>query len=70
MLSFAGFEGAATLGEETGNPKRTVPVAVLGTVALTGTFYVFAPYVRVVGFGIGNINPRAAEGAPLNALAL
>jgi amino acid transporter len=70
VLSFAGFEGAATLGEETGDPHRAVPVAVLGTVILAGIFYVFASYVQVVGFGLSNMKALAADSAPLNTLAL
>ena len=36
ILSFAGFEGAATLGEETINPRRNIPIALLGTVLVHG----------------------------------
>jgi amino acid transporter len=32
FLSFAGFEGAATLGEETRNPRRNIPLAILAAV--------------------------------------
>ncbi len=70
VLSFAGFEGAATLGEETGDPNRSIPIAVLGTVLLAGAFYVFASYVQVVGFGLGNMKALAGDSAPLNTLAL
>ncbi len=70
VLSFAGFEGAATLGEETGNPNRAIPIAVLGTVILAGAFYVFASYVQVMGFGLGNMKALATDSAPLNTLAL
>jgi amino acid transporter len=70
VLSFAGFEGAATLGEETGDPIRSIPIAVLGTVILAGAFYVFASYVQVVGFGLGNMKALASDSAPLNTLAL
>src|SRR5947208_3383000 len=31
FLSFAGFEAASTLGEETKNPRRDIPRAILGT---------------------------------------
>src|SRR5205823_5496573 len=34
FLSFAGFEAASTLGEETKEPKRAIPRAILGTSAL------------------------------------
>jgi amino acid transporter len=70
VLSFAGFEGAATLGEETGDPNRAIPIAVLGTVILAGVFYVFASYVQVMGFGLGHLKALASDSAPLNTLAL
>ena len=70
VLSFAGFEGAATLGEETGNPNRAIPIAVLGTVLLAGVFYIFASYIQVIGFGLGNMVALAKDSAPLNTLAL
>jgi amino acid transporter len=34
VLSFAGFEGTATLGEEVRNPLRNIPIAIVGTVIL------------------------------------
>ncbi|MEY4376521.1 MAG: hypothetical protein RJB26_1071 [Pseudomonadota bacterium] len=70
VLSFAGFEGAATLAEETRQPERAIPVAVLGTVVLAGVFYVFAAYVQVVGFGLDHLQELAHDAAPLDTLAL
>lgn len=70
VLSFAGFEGATTLGEETSRPHRDIPVAVLGTVLLAGAFFVLIAYVQVVGFGVDKIADLAASDAPLNALAV
>lgn len=70
VLSFAGFEGATTLGEETRHPYRDIPIAVVGTVVLAGLFYVFVAYVQVVGFGLDHVDALAASGAPLNALAV
>lgn len=54
FLSFAGFEGAATLGEETNNPQRDVPRAIWGTVLFGGAFYVVVTAVEVMGLGTGN----------------
>ena len=70
VLSFAGFEAATTLGEEMAEPRRSIPIAVLGTVLVAGVFFVFASYVQVVGFGLGNMAALAADSAPLNTLAL
>lgn len=70
ILCFAGFEGAATLGEETINPRRNIPIALLGTVLGSGVFFVFVAYCEVVGFGMSGIKDLAKSAAPLNDLAL
>jgi amino acid transporter len=70
ILSFAGFEGAATLGEETLNPRRNIPLALLGTVLGSGVFFVLVAYCEVVGFGPNGIKDLAGSEAPLNDLAL
>jgi len=53
LLSSAGFEGAATLGEEAANPKRVIPRALISTVVITSAFYVFVTTVAVWAFGVG-----------------
>ncbi|HEY4972834.1 MAG TPA: APC family permease [Steroidobacteraceae bacterium] len=69
MLSFAGFEGAATLGEETINPRRAIPVALLGSVILCAAFFVFVSYCEVVGFGPNGMHELANSEAPLDMLS-
>jgi len=51
FLSFAGFEAAATLGEETTHPRRDIPRAILGTAIFGGLYFVFVTWVEVMGFG-------------------
>jgi amino acid transporter len=70
ILSFAGFEGAATLGEETHNPRRNIPIALLATVLGSGIFFVFVAYCEVIGFGPGGVKELGSSQAPLNDLAL
>lgn len=70
ILSFAGFEGAATLGEETHNPRRNIPIALLVTVLGSGLFFVFVAYCEVIGFGPGGMKALGSSEAPLNDLAL
>lgn len=70
VLSFGGFEAAATLGEETTNPHRNIPIAILGTLLLAGALYVFISYAQVVGFGLDNAAALAADPAPLDTLAV
>jgi len=69
ILSFAGFEGAATLSEETDKPERTVPLAMLGSVLGAGLFFVVVSYAVVLGFGTGRMGVLAASAAPLDELA-
>jgi amino acid transporter len=70
ILSFGGFEGAATLGEETHNPRRNIPLALLFTVVASGLFFIFVAYCEVVGFGPNGIRALGKSEAPLNELAL
>jgi amino acid transporter len=70
ILCYAGFEGAATLGEETQHPRRNIPIALLGTVLGSGVFFVFVAYCELIGFGVRGIKDLADSPAPLNDLAL
>ncbi len=70
ILSFAGFEGAATLGEETHDPRRNIPIALLSTVIASGVFFTFVAYCEVIGFGPQGIGALGKSAAPLNDLAL
>jgi amino acid transporter len=51
FLSFAGFEGASTMGEETSNPTKAIPLAILGCVVFAGLFYTFVSMAESMGFG-------------------
>ncbi|HSU79584.1 MAG TPA: APC family permease [Candidatus Angelobacter sp.] len=69
ILSFAGFEGASTLGEEAKNPRRAIPLSIFGTVVLAGLFFVFISYTEVIGFGVHHIDKLAGSASPLDDLA-
>ncbi len=51
FLSFAGFEAAATLGEETRRPNRDIPRAILGVAIFGGIYFFVVTAVEVMGFG-------------------
>jgi amino acid transporter len=51
FLSFAGFEAAATLGEEAQEPRRDIPRAILAVAIFGGLYYVFVTAIEVMGFG-------------------
>src|SRR6202043_989623 len=52
ILSFIGFDAAATLGEETKNPKRNIPIAVGGALLFVGVFYIIIMYALTAGYGL------------------
>jgi amino acid transporter len=70
ILCFAGFEGAATLGEETVNPRRNIPIALLGTVIFSGFFFAFVAYCEVLGYGFSDLKTLASSQAPLDDLSV
>lgn len=65
VLSFTGFETAAVLAEETDNPRRNVPVAVMGAVVFGGLFYLVVTYANSIGYGVREATtewPQSAGG--------
>jgi amino acid transporter len=71
FLSFGGFEGAASLGEETNNPRREIPRAILAAVLACGIFYILCILVQSWGFGANASGAKAFAGstAPLGDLS-
>ncbi len=51
FLSFAGFEAASTLGEETKQPRRDIPRAILGVAIFGGVYFVVVTAVEAMAFG-------------------
>jgi amino acid transporter len=51
FLSFGGFEGAASLGEETADPRRNIPRAIGTAVLVAGSFYIVCMIAQSLGFG-------------------
>jgi amino acid transporter len=72
ILSFIGFDAAATLGEETRNPHRNVPLAVGGALVIVGAFYVFIMYALTAGYGLihpENFKAFLSDANPIVTLA-
>jgi amino acid transporter len=71
FLSFAGFEGAATLGEETAEPRRSIPRAVFLAPLTIDIFYFFVILSQTLGFGTGEAGVAAFAGSasPLGDLS-
>jgi amino acid transporter len=69
VLAFGGFEAAAPLAEETENPRRNVPIAVIGAVVVSGVIYVLGSYALVIAFGVGHTGTLAADPNPFHTAA-
>lgn len=69
ILLFVGFESAANLAEESAQPKKFIPRAVLLSVGIVAVYFVIASYSQAVGFGL-DVKAWAGSGAPVLVLAL
>lgn len=70
VLAFFGFESCSTVAEEVKNPRRNLPIALIGSVVLTGLWFSFAMYSIIVGYGANNVDKLSASSAPLHDMAV
>ncbi len=68
VLAFGGFESATALGVEARRPRRAIPVALFGSIAVVGLFFVVNAYVQILGFE-GTGLKIASQAVPLGTLA-
>ncbi len=64
FLSFAGFEAAATLGEEARRPTRDIPRAIFGVAVFGGVYFVVVTAVEMMGFGADAAGVKAFTNSP------
>jgi amino acid transporter len=71
FLAFAGFEGAATLGEETQDPRREIPRAIKIAIVVVGAFYLLAISAQSLGYGTdaAGVERFRSSGSPYGDLA-
>ncbi len=50
MFCYSGFESSSVLGQEARNPRRTISVALIGSVAVSAVFFTICSYVLVLAF--------------------
>jgi amino acid transporter len=61
ITSYIGFETAADFGEETNNPRRSIPIAVIAAVSFAIIFYVFTTYATTIGYGTRALQKNPAS---------
>lgn len=70
VLAFFGFESCSTVAEEVRNPRRNLPIALIGSVVATGIWFSLAMYAIIVGYGKDNMDKLSSASAPLHDLAV
>lgn len=61
IFAFTGFESAAAVGEESRDPKRIVPLAIIGSLVLIGIFYVVVAWGLQIGWGTDDLDKLASS---------
>lgn len=63
IQAFTGWDGAVPLAEETENPERNIPRAVIGSIVILGAFLIFVTWAVIIGWGTAKIGslPGSAE---------
>lgn len=69
FVAFTGYGRLATLGEEVRDPRRTIPRAILITLAIAAMSYIVVAIVSVGAIGAAELADAAASGSPLEAVA-
>lgn len=67
VLAFVGFEAPAPLAEESQNPRRNVPLAIMIGIFFTGALYIAGAYAGVTAFS--NASAFAGDSAPFTTAA-
>jgi amino acid transporter len=69
VTSYIGFETAADFGEETANPRRNIPIAVIVATLFAVVLYLWTTYSVDIGFGINNGAKFGADPVALKTTA-
>jgi amino acid transporter len=55
IFAFSGWESTGPLAEESKNPKRNVPIGLVGSVAVLMCYFVFVTWGYLVGIGVDRV---------------
>mgnify|MGYP001096854454 CR=1 FL=1 len=62
IFLFTGFESVAPLAEETANPKKLLPRAIIISICLVAAFFVVCNWAIMIGYGTDNVKGFATAG--------
>ena len=69
VTSYIGFETAADFGEETANPRRYIPIAVIAATLFAIVLYLWTTYSITIGYGVNNGVKMGADPVALKTTA-
>jgi amino acid transporter len=70
IFAFSGWESTGPLAEESRNPKRNVPIGLVGSVAVLTVYFVFVTWGYLVGIGVSKVGSiPAATAFPVATMA-
>lgn len=55
IFAFSGWESTGPLAEESKNPKRNVPIGLVGSVVVLTVYFVFVTWGYLVGIGVSKV---------------
>jgi amino acid transporter len=70
IQAFTGWEGSAPMAEESENPRRNIPRALIGSVILFGVFIVVVQWGVMVGWGTDRFADMTKPGIELPGITL
>src|SRR5215813_14617966 len=70
VTSYIGFETAADFGEETANPRRNIPIAVIVATLFAIILYLWTTYSITIGFGVNNGKAMGSDPVALKTTAV
>jgi len=69
VTSYIGFETSADFGEETANPRRNIPIAVIAATLFAIVLYLWTTYSITIGYGVANGAKMGADPVALKTTA-
>jgi amino acid transporter len=69
VTSYIGFETAADFGEETAQPRRYIPIAVIAATLFAIVLYLWTTYSITIGYGLNNGAKMGADPVALKTTA-
>ena len=70
IFAFSGWESTGPLAEESKNPKRNVPIGLVGSVVILTIYFVFVTWGYLVGIGVSKVGSiPTASAFPVATLA-